>query len=63
MPGPDEYATALERADRSLAVLAELRPAESRTPLLQAAGRTYAGDRVESHRAGTSGRGLASGLA
>jgi hypothetical protein len=29
-PGPDEYATALERAHRSLAVLAELKPAESR---------------------------------
>jgi hypothetical protein len=41
-PGPDEYATALERAHRSLAVLAELKPAQSRALLLQAAGRTYA---------------------
>jgi hypothetical protein len=41
-PGPDEYATALEPAHRSLAVLAELKPAESRALLLQAAGRTYA---------------------
>jgi hypothetical protein len=41
-PGPDEYATALERAHRSLAVLAELDPAEPHALLLQAAGRTYA---------------------
>jgi hypothetical protein len=41
VPGPDEHATALERAHRSLAVLAELKPAESRALLLQAAGRTY----------------------
>jgi hypothetical protein len=40
--GPDEYATARERAHRSLAVLAELKPAEARALLLQAAGRTYA---------------------
>jgi|tagenome__1003787_1003787.scaffolds.fasta_scaffold20503526_2 hypothetical protein len=39
--GPDEYATVLEWAHRSLAVLAELKPARSRAWLLQAAGRTY----------------------
>jgi hypothetical protein len=41
-PGPDQYATALERAECSLAVLAELKPTESRTLLRQAADRTYA---------------------
>ena len=41
LPGPDEYAASLERAHRSLAVLAELKPAESRALLLQAAGRSY----------------------
>jgi RNA polymerase sigma factor (sigma-70 family) len=40
--GPDEYAVALERAHRSLAALAAIKPAESRALLLQAGGCTYA---------------------
>jgi hypothetical protein len=42
LTGPDEYAAALARAHCSLAVLAELKPSESRALLLQAGGRTYA---------------------
>src|SRR4051812_40744801 len=41
LPGPDESAASLERTHRSVAVLAELKPAESRALLLQAAGRSY----------------------
>jgi RNA polymerase sigma factor (sigma-70 family) len=42
LPGPEERAAARERAHRSLAALATLKPAESRALVLQAAGRSYA---------------------
>src|SRR6266545_389905 len=42
LPGPEERAAARERAHRSLAALATIKPAESRALLLQAAGRSYA---------------------
>jgi RNA polymerase sigma factor (sigma-70 family) len=42
LPGPEERAAARERAHRSLAALATLKPAESRALVLQATGRSYA---------------------
>jgi RNA polymerase sigma factor (sigma-70 family) len=42
LPGPEERAAARERAHRSLAALATLKPAECRALLLQATGRSYA---------------------
>jgi hypothetical protein len=42
LPGPSERAADRERAHRSLAALAALKPSESRALVLQAGGRTYA---------------------